>query len=643
MGERMTQYELNLRDYYRIFRKQRVTVFLIFCLTMGISHYFLSSQEPSYHSSIKVKLGLRTPVIGDGHNYSYTLGEPIETQKEIIRSRSVLERAAENLGWLEGVNTVPERDLVFQRIYKIISTEQIGSTSVIRVTATSTEQEEVRGIAQAVAEAYVAYNLDEVAKDKRTMRLFIEEELEKATQNLALSEETLKRFQENVLHGDEATQLRSEISTLDLKLQDLLLRATPKHPEVLRIEQQLKTAREKLKKLPGQELSLSRLTKEVNDNQAIVTQLKQKYHEARIQESEKAGNVTIVEDATPPKISFKNDPKTGRFFAAIMGLLLGFIAAFVREALDTSIGAIEDVESFLETGVLGMIPHMAGPDEKKHFGFFSRFKLMNDSEKVIASRSRLVTQFDPRSPEAESYHTLRAAVYSVLQDKEKIAIAMSSTGPREGKTLTSCNLAIASAQMGKKTLLVDTDFRRPTIHDIFGLDRTPGLFETLTRTISYDQALRNVSDLLMGDAKWQEALKSPHLGYLNFMTAGHLPPNPPELLASQEMGNLIRTLMTEFDFIIFDCPPVLPVADTLILGPKVNGVILVYQSGRTARNALKRAKIQLDTAKAKLLGVVFNDIRSVEAEPGSSYYYRYQKYYSDPEREKLKKQTEDRA
>ena len=625
------QYELDLRDYYRIFRKRKFTILLIFCLSMAISYHRLSSQKPVYQSSIKIKIGGGTLYSG-GDTYLVGIGDVMQTQMTIIESRPVSERAAKNLGWLEGASDSREVDQIVQNFQRSIQVRRIGETSIILLTATTSNPETAPKIAQAVAEAFRSYDTEERGRHSRSVRIFVEDELKKAIKRLEDSEEKLKQFRENIDNTEQAGQMRSEIAALEMKLQDLLLRATPRHPMVERLQQQIALAKENLKGLPEEELTLSHLRQEAQENQTMVSQLKGKYNDARIHESENLSLVFILEKATPTRTSFPNDPKVGLTLGAITGLLLGFILAFFKEGLDTSIGAIEDVESFLGVTVLGAIPHMNVKAEKK--SFFSLPRFSRKREKLSLLQSHLITHMDPRAPEAESYHTLRTAIYSVLPQKEKIAIAISSTGPREGKSLTCANLAVTSAQMGKKTLLIDADFRRPRVHEMFGLDRTPGLFEVLTKTIPYDQALRNVSDLLIGDMQWQETLKSPYLGYLNFMTVGHLATNPPEILNSQEMADLIRTLLEKFDFLIFDCPPVLPVTDTLILAPKLDGVILVYQSGRTARNALKRAKIQLETAQAKLLGVVFNDIRPIELESSTSYYYRYRKYYSDEEKGK---------
>lgn len=629
------QYELNLRDYFRIFRRRRVTIFIVLCVVSVFSYYYLSSRTPLYQSSIKVKIVSRLPVVGI--TYGYRIGDQIQTQMEIIKSRPVAERVAKSLGWLEGLSDPAEIEEKIQKVQQSIRTEQMGQASVIRITATALEGETARKIANAVAEAYRDFDLEDKGRDITAVRIFVEEELKKATEKLKISEERLSRFKEGTVSTERAAQLQTEIASLELKLQELLTRATPKHPDVERLQLQLDVAKEELKGLPKEELTFTRLQREVEDQQKLVSQLKQKYNEAVLEEAENVTDVVILEEASRPAPTFHTNKRVGFALSVVMGLLLGSIVAFFKEGLDTSFGVIEEVESFLGVGVLGVIPHM--PAKSKKRGLLPFPTLVTKEEKIRETRERLVAQFNPRSPEAESYHTLRTAIYSVLPQKEKLAIAISSTGPREGKSLTCANLAVTSAQMGKKTLLIDADFRRPTVHDVFGLDRIPGLFEILTKVVPYPQALKNVSDLLIGDEAWREALKSPHLGYLSFLTSGHLPSNPPELFDSPAVDELIRSLLTEFDFLIFDCPPILPVTDSLILAPKLDGVILVYQSGRTARNALKRAKMQLETAQAKLLGVVFNDVRPIEAEPSSAYYYRYRKYYSEEVKGKAEEET----
>ena len=268
------QYELNLRDYYRIFRRRRITILLIMCVVMGTFYYRLSSQVPVYESSIKVKIIERRPVLGI--NYGARVGDMIQTQQEIIKSRPVAERAAKDLGWLEGLSDPLEIDRVIQKIQENITTEQIGQASVIRIIATTLKPETARQMVEAVATAYHDLDLEENVRNIKSVRLFVEEELKKAKKKLEKAEETLKQFKEDVFHTERATQLQNEISSLELKLQDLLARATPKHPEVERLQRQLDIAREEIKKLPERELAFDRLTQEIEDNQKLVTQLKQK-------------------------------------------------------------------------------------------------------------------------------------------------------------------------------------------------------------------------------------------------------------------------------------------------------------------------------------------------------------------------------
>jgi len=242
----------------------------------------------------------------------------------------------------------------------------------------------------------------------------------------------------------------------------------------------------------------------------------------------------------------------------------------------------------------------------------------------------LVTLYKPKFPASEAYRILRSNIQFMNIEKPRRAFVVTSIAPQEGKTVTSCNLAVATAQAGIKTLLVSCNLRHPVIYKIFGLERHPGLTDILLGVVSWEEALKTPADLVTGKLEWEEALKVPGLDNLNIITAGSTPPNPSELLNSKPMSNLIDTLKNNFEVIIFDSPPILPVADSLILGSKLDGVVLVYQMGRVPRRALLRVKMQLDKANVKLWGVVLNDLRP-EFEIGPPTYYYYHRYYGGKE------------
>lgn len=218
----------------------------------------------------------------------------------------------------------------------------------------------------------------------------------------------------------------------------------------------------------------------------------------------------------------------------------------------------------------------------------------------------LISVNDPKSPIAESYRTLRTNIQFSSFDEKIQSIVVTSSGPGEGKSTTSSNFAIVTAQGGKKTLLVDCDQRKPKLHKLFGFSNEIG-----------------ISNLLVGEADFAQAVKKTEIENLYVLTAGTRPPNPAELLASSKMQQFLKELKSEFDYIILDTPPVIMVTDAQILAQYADGCLLVVASGEADRGAAIRAKELLGKVNAKILGVVLNKIDTT----GKGYYGYYYHYY----------------
>ncbi len=216
--------------------------------------------------------------------------------------------------------------------------------------------------------------------------------------------------------------------------------------------------------------------------------------------------------------------------------------------------------------------------------------------------SSLITLSDPRSPAAEAFRTLRTNVYFSGLDRSIHTLLVTSVAPSEGKSTTLANLAVAMAQGEKKTILVDSDLRRPTLHTVFGLNNETGL-----------------TSLFM-DARGtiEPALKDVGVPNLQVLTSGPLPPNPAELLGSQRMLDVIATLKNHADIVLFDAPPVVAVTDAVVLGTRVDGVLLVVNAGHTRREHAKRAKEQLEKVNIRIVGAVLNGV-SVDNTLGGYY------------------------
>ena len=218
----------------------------------------------------------------------------------------------------------------------------------------------------------------------------------------------------------------------------------------------------------------------------------------------------------------------------------------------------------------------------------------------------LVTQNDPKNPAAEAYRVIRTSIQFAQAGKELKTIAITSCTPNEGKSMTIANLAIVLTQAGKSVLIMDCDMRNPTVHKNFNLSNKIGL----SSCISMGTAV--------ADAVQETAIEG-----LDALTAGVIPPNPSELLGSERMQNILQRAKEEYDYVLIDTPPVLPVTDSLVLGSMVDGLILVIDSGEIKVEMARDVKNQLVHSGANILGVVLNKVRSEHHGYGYGYYYYY--------------------
>jgi capsular exopolysaccharide synthesis family protein len=223
-------------------------------------------------------------------------------------------------------------------------------------------------------------------------------------------------------------------------------------------------------------------------------------------------------------------------------------------------------------------------------------------KQMVNTKRKLITKTDPKSPISEQYKTIRTNINFSSVDQKMRSVMITSTGPGEGKSTTSANMAVVFAQEGKKVLLVDADLRKPTAHYTFNVNNTFGFTSVLTR-----------------QKELEGAVNQTNVENLDLLTCGPIPPNPAELLSSRAMSRFLTSVYEEYDMVIFDTPPVLAVTDAQVLANQCDGTILVVSSGTTEVDKATKAKELLDSAKAKLLGVVLNNREMKD----TNYYYYY--------------------
>ncbi len=351
----------------------------------------------------------------------------------------------------------------------------------------------------------------------------------------------------------------------------------------------------------------------VDSKREILNKLMQRETEtgslSQLKNAAGSGNIWVVDSAEIPDHIYRPNKKLNVLLSLVVGLGLGIGMAFFLEYLDNSIKSTADIEKFVQLPTLGTIPMVVSSALQGESASAHRLK-----REPVSPAVDLVTLRDPSSNVSEAYKTLRTSLLLSTADAPPKLIVITSSEPQEGKTVTTLNTAITLTQSGKKVLLLDGDMRRPRIHKALGVGNAAGL-----------------SNYLSGNSELDDLVQQTDVPNLFVVSSGPIPPNPSELLASEHFDFLLDTLRksNRFDHVLIDSPPLLSVADPVIMASKAGAVILVVQCGRTARPVVIRGRQKLAQAKANILGVVLNDM-DVHSGDYYSYRYRYRHYrYED--------------
>uniref|UniRef100_A0A7C4VW26 non-specific protein-tyrosine kinase n=2 Tax=Fervidobacterium pennivorans TaxID=93466 RepID=A0A7C4VW26_FERPE len=351
----------------------------------------------------------------------------------------------------------------------------------------------------------------------------------------------------------------------------------------------------KIAQLPAVEQQLLQLERDRKVKETLYSVLLEKLEETKISEAGVIGRATIIDPAITPTVPVKPNKKLTLAVGGVLGIFLGILMVFLREAFDKTISDEGYVKQVLKDApVLGRIPEVEFPESSE--------------------RPELVVINLPTSPQAEALKLTATNIEYSTTPAPKI-IAITSSGPGEGKTFIAANIALSYAQNGVKTLLLDFDMRKPRIEKVLGIERiNVGVSNHILKDVPLDRII----------TKYQENL--------DIIPVGPIPPNPTVLLASKKLEELVATLRTMYDRIVIDLPPILAAADALIVSKLVDGLVLVIRAGKTQKSSLKVAFENIVTSSSKLLGSVINAINANQR----GYYYYYYYYYTE-EGKKMKR------
>jgi capsular exopolysaccharide synthesis family protein len=349
------------------------------------------------------------------------------------------------------------------------------------------------------------------------------------------------------------------------------------------------------------QIEMTEYMQRLETNKQYLNTLLQKQREVQIAQGDRGSEVSIENYSRVPRSPVGPPRLRNVIIALILSLVAGIGLAFLLDFLDDTVKSLDDVDRYVHLPALALIPNGRGG---------ARLKGIAAAAPGPGESTALAMLDDVRSPIAESYRHLRTSLLLSSAGQPPKTILVTSSQPSEGKTTTAINTAFMLAQTGAEVLIIDCDLRRPRLHAQFEVANSKGLTTWLSGE-------RDLDNLL------QTCPKTPNL---KILTSGPVPPNPAELLGSEEMRRLLGQLSERFAHIIIDSPPAISFTDASILSTMVDGVMLVVHGGRSSRAVVRRAKQQLLDVGAHIFGVVLNNVK-LETQ---DYYYSgyYSNYYS---------------
>ncbi len=636
--------EVNFYSYLHVIRKRKWV--LVFCVIAALSVAFFINvtQRPVYQSAAELILQAKESpnAASPASNSSSFIQDPtfLISQMRLMKSLKLAERIVQKVEEVPDDrmamrncfllshsknSTAPfsdkERNALMGRVGGALNAYQIErGARIIGISATCYDPVGVARLADIGAKSYTEVNY--------------ETRVESFQRSFLMISKSLAEIREKIKLGETASQkVEAEIQLLEnLKIYE------EKHPSVIQLRAQIPQLAEKLNQ--GTENFKPQFTQradlvplilqshiEVQDLQNIeqdlyilrpilkqeVTTNKQMYNSIfkNLQEVELSGgsmwvDAKVIQTASVPSVPIRPNKKMNLTLAFVLGLMIGSGLVFLLEYLDSSIRNLEDVRAYLRLFPLGMVPQVEfGTEEERTEEDLKR--MTSDS---IPKPFWLANDTGIPLYVAEAYRIIRTNLNFGAVDSTLKVLQITSAVKGEGKTTTSTNLAISLAQAGLKTLLIDADMRRPSIHKILRLE---GVQEGL-------------SDALANNRTWESVVEPTSVTNLFCISSGSIPPNPAELLSSKRMKLFIDELRNHFDMIIIDSPPVISVADASVIASRVDGIVLVSRSGFIPRHLTIQARNSLESVNGRLVGCVLNGMK---AQHQPYYYYRYYSKYGN--------------
>lgn len=493
--------------------------------------------------------------------------------------------------------------------------EERGKTSgIIAVSMMGTDPYKTTRVLNAVGAQYVRQNIERKAAEAQKTLAFLDVQLPQFKRQLEASEEVYNRFRNQkatVAFNEEATAVLTESVDRQTRLleaqqrrRELESRFTAAHPSVQTLDAQIAALQReigniqaRIKGLPAIQQEAVRMERDVKVNTELYQSLLNNALQLRLVKEGKVGNVRVLDEAVVPDVPVKPNRKVIVGAALALGLFLGIVVAFLRNAfIEQRIRDPHEVETHTGLPVFSTIP-LSGAQ-----GAIAKRRLTG------ATGVRLLAIEHPDDPAVESLRSLRTAMQFAMLESPNNRVLITGATPGLGKSFVSANFAALMAAAGKRTLLIDADLRRGHAHQYFGLQRHGGL-----------------SELIAGSLTVQQTVHRQVVPDLDFLATGQLPPNPSELLVSESFKATLERLSELYDLVVVDTPPVLVAADTMTVAAHTGTVLLVARADQSTMGELKESVRRLALGGRAATGVLLNAM-NVDKRAYSAYKYGRYRY-----------------
>jgi len=595
--------ERHLRDYLHVIEKRKWLIIGFFLLVVGAAAFFVTTATPLYRSTERILIEKENPNVIDFQEVlqiDTSQSDYYQTQYEMLKSRTLARMVIDRLGLRQTPYFEDSEDMI-KDFLDIIDVEPIRNSMLVEVSTLHPDPEEAARIATGVVAAYIDRNLENKLEASRQASDWISARLEDLRTRVNESERKLQDYKEKhrlitIPSLQEESQKLIDMNMELIKAESVKAqyekRYLAEHPKLIQVTNQIRQLKDRIEEEINQSLGFNRvaiehgqLVRELESNSRVYDTLLMRLKETMVSQNLTASNVLVVDEAEVPLEPDRPRKLLSMIMAVLTGLVGGIGLAFFREYLDNSVKSPEDVELYLHLNFLGLIPQWPRSKKSKYPGL------------PMADK--------PHSTAAESIRAIRTSVlFSEWENLSKV-ILITSSGPGEGKTFLAANLALAVSQQDKKILLIDADFRRPKLNQVFKQSGESGL-----------------SDYLAGRTSRLE-IQPTEFKNLDLLCAGSNQPNPAELLGSEKMKEVMKKIKRDYEYIILDATPFLSVTDAAILSKVCDDVIFTVDSKRSDRKAIQRGKRLFNKVGVRILGVVMNRVNIKR----QKYYYGHYHYY----------------